>query len=142
MNASTTERDPGLQQAYLDTHYIVDATPPFTLIIGEPSADLAALYAAHGVDCCAYLTAFNPHSQRLDDTINAQRQHALIRDVRATGLDTIEGRGQHPGGTWPAEASILILGMDRRQACRLGEKYQQNAIVVGGPTARLELVWI
>lgn len=131
-----------LRQAYLDTHYIVDAKPPFTLIIGEASTALAALYSARGVECCAYLTAYNPHSQRLSTMMNVQRQQALVRDVQKIGLEMIKGRGQHPQGAWPAEPSILVLGMDRRLACELGRKYAQNAIVLSGPTACPELVWL
>lgn len=131
-----------LRQAYLGTDYIVDTTPPFVLIIGEISAGLAALYAARGVDCCAYLTAYNPHSEPLSEATNALRQQALTRDIQTTGLDMIEGRGQHPDGAWPAEPSILVLGMHRDLACELGRKYEQNAIVLADSAARPELIWL
>lgn len=131
-----------LQQAYLDTHYIVDAEPPFILVIGETNMALAALYVARGVDCCAYLTACNPRSQRLSAAANALRQQALTHDIQKTGLAMLEGRGQHPDGAWPAEPSILALGMTRDLACELGRKYEQNAVVLCGPTALPELVWL
>ena len=131
-----------LRQAYLATLYIVETEPPFALTIGEISASLAALYAAREVDCCAYLTACNPHSQRLSAAANALRQQALIHDIQNTDLEMIEGRGQHPDSAWPAEPSILILGMNRDLACELGRKYEQNAVVLCGPTALPELVWL
>lgn len=138
----STDPRKALLQAYLDTHYIVDTQPPFTLVIGQSSAALVALYAMRGVDCCAYLTACNPRSQPMDAATNAQRQQALARDVSKIGLDTIEGRGQHPNGAWPAEPSILVLGMNRRLACELGRKYEQNAILLCGPAALPELIWL
>lgn len=131
-----------LQQAYLDTHYIVDTEPPFTLIIGETCQALATLYTDRGVNGCAYLTACNPHSQRLGAAANVLRQQALIHDIQSIGLEMIEGRGEHPDGAWPAEPSILVLGMNRTLACELGQKYAQNAIVLVGPTALPELVWL
>ena len=138
----TTDHLAVLQQAYLATHYIVDTEPPFVLIIGKVNAALASLYTGRGVNCCAYLTAHNPHSQRLSAEANTLHQQALIYDIQNTGLEMIEGRGQHPDGAWPAEPSILVLGMNRDLACELGRKYAQNAIVLCGPAALPELVWL
>lgn len=131
-----------LRAAYLATHYIVDTEPALTLIIGEISTGLTALYARRGVDRCAYLTACNPHSQRLSAAENTQRQDALIQDIQKAGLEMIKGRGQHPDDSWPAEPSILILGMERNLARTLGQKYEQNAIVLCGADARPELIWL
>lgn len=138
----TTDHLAVLQQAYLATHYIVDTEPPFVLMIGKVNAALASLYTGRGVNCCAYLTAHNPHSQRLSTEANTLHQQALIYDIQNTGLEMIEGRGQHPDGAWPAEPSILVLGMNRDLACELGRKYAQNAIVLCGPAALPELVWL
>jgi hypothetical protein len=131
-----------LSQAYLSTHYIVDATPPFCLLIGEPCIALLALYQTRGIDCGAYLTACNPHSRLLDTQANAERQACLIRDLRKQGIEYLEGRGRHPDGGWPAEPSVLALGIDRRNACALGRKYEQNALVLCGADAVPRLIWL
>ncbi|MBV6271501.1 DUF3293 domain-containing protein [Alcaligenaceae bacterium CGII-47] len=141
MPKSTNAQDV-LQQAYLDAHYIVDTEPPFTLFIGQVCRPLATLYLAHDVDCCAYLTAYNPRSQRLDTALNVQRQCALMHDVQKIGRGVIEGRSLCPDGAWPTELSVLALGIKGHVARELGRKYEQNAIVLAGPAAIPELVWL
>jgi len=41
----------------------------------------------------------------------------------------IPGVGRDPRGEWPAEPSVLVLGISRREAEILGRSYEQNAVV-------------
>jgi hypothetical protein len=41
----------------------------------------------------------------------------------------ILSEGKHPSDDWPIEASYLVLGIALNEACELGKKYEQNAIV-------------
>jgi len=130
---------PEIIQAYLQTEYHVHGNPPLTLRIGEPNAGLAALHAAAGVDCSAFITAWNPLSQRLPDTENAARQDALAAELRRRGLGYLEGRGQHPVDAW-GEASFLVPGLDLQAARALGSAYGQNALVWSGADAVPQLI--
>lgn len=121
--------EPALLQAYRATEYRVLADPPFVLTIGRRSEMLAALHARHGVDCSAFVTACNPGSCRLDDAHNARRHEALRAHLAAGRHPCIEGLGRHPTNDWPAETSLLVLGITRAAAQTLGEAWQQNAIV-------------
>lgn len=129
-----------LLQAYAQTHYRVDAATPFTLRIGVASAALLALHRRHGVACSAFITAANPRSQASDATTNADRLQRLRAHVNALGLPCIDGVGQHPSNGWPAEASLLVLGLDLDTARRLGERWDQNAIVWSGADAAPQLI--
>lgn len=132
--------DPATIQAYQETDYCVAAPEPFVLRIGVASAPLAQLYRQHRTDCCAFITACNPYSQLIGDKENAERQLELARELCALGLTFFAGAGAHPTGEWPAEASLLVLGLPLAAAKRLGEEYDQNAIVWCGQEATPELV--
>jgi len=116
-------------QAYRETEYRVLADPSFVLLIDCFSAPLASLHARHGVACSSFLTACNPYSQLADMALNVRRQQQLSADLQARGCVYYSGEGAHPSGSWPAEPSFLVLGLDRRKACALGQKYEQNAVL-------------
>lgn len=132
--------DAATLRAYLETEYNVQGSAPFFLRVGEFSPELAeALTQAHA-DCCAFVTAFNPFSQKSDDAMNAQRHAELGREISSRGLTCIEGLGQHLTSGWPGEVSYLIFGLQLGAAKELGTQFGQNAIVWSGPAARPELI--
>jgi len=133
--------DPALIQAYLETRYHVRGDAPLTLAIGAASPALAALHAAAGVDCSAFVTAWNPYSRpEPEPAANAARQQALARELAQRGLHAIEGIGQHPSGSWPGEESLLVLGLALDAARALGARHGQNAIVWSGADAVPQLI--
>lgn len=112
----------------------------FALRIGRHSAPLQALQHRHGVDCSAYLTAFNPFSRPLTAAQNAARHAALLRVLQRQHLIWLPGVGRHPAGTWPGERSVLVLGLTQDAAALLGLAWQQNTIVCSGADAMPHLV--
>ena len=137
---SDTTIDAATIQAYRETEYRVHADEPFTLRIGEASPVLAAMHKRHRVDSSAYVTAYNPYSQALDDAANAQRHAELGRELRLRSLVAIEGLGQHPSNRWPGEVSYLILGLTLEAAKVLGARHEQNAIVWNDADAVPQLI--
>lgn len=130
-----------LHQAYLETHYSVNAaTTRLVLRIGQRCAGLAEIHAAAGVTCSAYLTAFNPYSRQLETPQNHARQLQLQEQLARKGINTLTGYGQHPSNDWPAEESVLALGLGRDAAAAVGRQWEQNAIVWSGPDAVPQLV--
>ena len=119
-----------LVAAYRDTEYRVFAEfGDFTLRIGVKSGELAALFKHSGRYSAAFVTAENPFSRVATPAENLTSQARLREDLTALGAKTIDGAGQGQDPTWPAENSILAIGISRTRACEMGRKYQQNAIV-------------
>jgi len=136
--------DPTLNAAYRATTYVVvmpDGTE-LALRVGERSAPLDRLLAAMGHDHWAFVTACNPRSRRLDDAQNTERMARLAKVVQARGLDTLPAAGRGETGDWPAEPSLLVLGIEEPDAITLGRLFDQHAIVVGSRGEPPRLAWI
>ncbi len=136
--------DPALDDAYRGTTYSV-LMPEGSLLalrIGERSAPLDRLLAATGHDDWAFVTACNPRSTRLDALENAERMARLAETVQARGLRAIPGESRGDGGDWPAESSLLVLGIGEPDAIELGRLFDQHAIVAGSRGGPPRLVWI
>lgn len=132
--------DPRTVQAYLETDYIVLADPAFVLAVGQGSEALRDLHRQHQVACSAFVTACNPYSAMLDDTVNAERQATLAKELARRSLEAIPAVGQHPGNGWPGEASFLVPGLSLEAAKALGVRFQQNGIVWVGVDAVPQLI--
>lgn len=141
MKLDTDIEDHGLLAAYAATHFKVTGSPaPFILRIGQRSSELAALQFAKRVRSSAFLTAFNPNSVPHPVAVNRASQERLERELTAMGLTFLAGFGEDPAGVWPGEPSVLVLGVSRSDAERIGGQFGQRAIVWIGATAVPELV--
>ncbi|HTP38070.1 MAG TPA: DUF3293 domain-containing protein [Steroidobacteraceae bacterium] len=141
MNVEPNGLSAELRLAYSDTDYRVDDNGcQFTLRVNERSVSLLECYATHRVQSAAYLTAWNPRSEPTPGEGNAAAQARLESEVKAAGWMFLRGQGVDPHGRWPAEPSILVLGMGAEQASALGRAYQQNALVFAGADAIARLV--
>ena len=117
---------PDLQQAYLETDYIVSDDPPLLLTIGEPSDDARILLASFGVQTAAFVTAWNPGSQLLSDGENEERQLRLLDEIEKRRMNYLLGSGER--ADW-REYSYFVLGITREDADQLARQFQQNAYV-------------
>ena len=122
-----------------------DAATPVglvTLQIGQKNDGVARLYKCRGASSAAYLTAWNPMSvpQTLEQNEAAQAQ--LIAHLHAHGLTFYEGSGRDPTGQWPPEKSLLIIGISAVDACALGRRYAQAAVVIVAADAVPRLMWV
>jgi hypothetical protein len=130
-----------LDVAYRATVYCAD-TPegPLTLRIGEVSAALDRLLGARGVASWALITAYNPGSVQTSAAENEARQLELRAAVMQAGHFFCDGAGV--GDNWPAEPSLLILGITEAAAAALGRRFGQLAIVVGEHGRPARLLWL
>ena|SRR5437773_5251264 len=121
-----------LFDAYRRTTFIA-YTPKGRLYlrVGQRCVELDDLLTDHGVTTWAYVTAFNPGSVRLRGQENSTRQRGLERSVAALGFASYPGEGVGDDGRWQPEPSLLILGIGRNDALRLGQEYGQLAVVYG-----------
>lgn len=131
---------PELWRAYSETHYIVDAEPPFVLFVGKSSPELDELLVSSRCESAAFITAWNPDSVALPLAENERRQTELMQDLRQRGLQVVSGRGHHLSNGWEPEESLLVLGLQMEAARVLCKKYGQLAFVTAQRGGRAELV--
>lgn len=132
--------DQATVDAYRQSHYCVDTSPPFHLEVGVINTALLALYRQSGVDCCTYITACNPFSEVITDTDNEARQAEFARKLHQRSLVFLPGIGAHPDDPRPGEPSYLVLGLSLEAARKLGAAHEQNAIIWCGPDAVPQLI--
>jgi Protein of unknown function (DUF3293) len=134
--------DPKLWDAYHATDYVVDAPGgAIALRVGKCSPTLDRLLSEHGADQAVFITAWNPQSVRLAAVENGSRQEALVREVRGRGYAVIGGHGAGAGGDWPAEDSLLVVGMPAEEGMELGMRFGQLAVVFARVGGVVELLW-
>ena len=113
--------------------------PQGTVVLrhGEPAPALDALLepAAPG---WAFITAWNPGSRRLSRRGNERRQLALVGELSGR-YRLFHGQGIGDDGAWPAELSVLVLGISPSEALARGRAWGQFAVVLGtrGEPARV-----
>ena len=128
-------------RAYLATDYRIGHTSQdIVLTIGQRSERLAALFAANGVDCGAFLTAYNPRGTVQTDAANDRAHAELATKLQALGLHAIEGSGSEEGTDWPSEKSYFALGLALGPAKEIGTHFDQDAIVWVGADAVPQLI--
>lgn len=115
--------------AYMETHYSVRAPEPITMRIGVANVPLSAAMQRHLAATGAFITAFNPRGDAISAAGYDARHAALLLDLKQLGFPFHEGAGGHPDNGWPEEQSCLCFGLSFDDACTLGAKWEQDAIV-------------
>ena len=126
-----------LIEAYRNTRFIV-FSPAITITIGETSKVLEELLLKEGVTEWAFITSVNPYSKQLTDKENDKLFDDLKEDVK--NYPNFMGEGVGADSRWKPEISLLVLGISRTEAERIGRKYGQNAIVLGSEGNEAELL--
>ena len=139
--SEATQIHPDKVRAYLATDYRLGHTDQdIVLTIGKHSERLAALFADSGVNCGAFLTAYNPQGTIQSDAANAQGHAELASQLQELGLQAIEGSGSEEGTDWPAEKSYFAMGLDLEASKAIGTHFDQDAIVWVGADAVPQLI--
>ena len=139
--SKTTQIHPDKLLAYEATDYRLGHTDQdIVLTIRKRSERLATLFALYGVNCGAFLTAYNPQGTIQSDAANAQGHAELASKLQELGLKAIEGSGSEEGTKWPAEKSYFALGLALEPAQAIGIHFDQDAIVWVGPDAVPQLI--
>jgi hypothetical protein len=114
----------------------------FALRVDRRSTELAALMRHFGSASAALITAFNPRSVRLSGAENRRLRRQLVTHIQATGLPALASRAKDPRGEWPAEPGLLVFGLNLMAACKLGQRFCQNAVLYAGADPVPRLVWL
>jgi hypothetical protein len=117
-----------LIEAYKDTDYKV-YSPAIIITVGKLNKDLDKLVLENNETDWTYITSCNPYGRDCSEDENKNYYESLLQHV--SNNKYFEGEGQGIDTIWPAEKSILIIGMSASQAIEIGNKYNQNAILVG-----------
>jgi hypothetical protein len=134
--SETAQIHPDKVRAYLATDYRLGHTDQgIVLNIGKGSERLAALFAASGVACSAFLTAYNPRGAIQPDAANERSHAELAHLLHEHGTAAIEGSGSEEGIEWPAEKSWFALGLQLEPAKDIGRRFDQDDIAWVGPDA-------
>ena len=120
---------PDLEKSYRQAQYVVFGAPDLVIRIGEESDLLESILDEEGAESAAYLTAANPGGVLQDERANALSAAALHQVLADAGYTCYLGEGRDPSGEWPAEPSVLAVGISRHEAEVIGRSYEQNAIV-------------
>jgi hypothetical protein len=131
--------DNPLQEAYEKAIYQINE-PQIALQVGKANEALIELLQKKKAATWAIITAVNPGSVILDEADNQDRMKGLRKEV--SPFLFLAGRALDPEGQWPAEENLLVLGIGKEEAIRLGRKWQQNAILFGRKEGKGELVWL
>jgi len=128
-------------RAYRASDYRIGFTEQgIVLQPGLRSAQVAQLFATHGVTCGSFITAYNSQGAQRSTAENEQAHQQLLTHIESQGLKCLEGEGSEAGTDWLAEKSCFALGLGRREAMKIGSFYGQDAIVWVGENSVPELV--
>jgi hypothetical protein len=133
--------DPGLLKAYKETRFVVwTAEGEIVLRIGERNLQLETFMAKFGAVSSAFVTACNPGSVNLSAEENQTRQTTLTEEIGKAGYVSFCGEGVGQDQAWASEASVLIVGILRGEAQRLGMSFGQLAVVFAERGRAVELL--
>ena len=137
MSHNDTQKE--LKKAYENTVYKV-FNPPMVISVYNTSNELKTLLFNLDITQWAYITPYNPFGKSYTDAENEELFNLMLQDIK--DYQYYIGEGQGIDTTWPPEKSVLIIGISKAAAVALGNKYNQNAIVVGeqGDVAKLEFL--
>jgi hypothetical protein len=129
-NSVIHQVSPQLIKAYRQASYVVfEDDSEIVLKVGKVSPELVTIMKNNNVNCAAFLTAYNPHSQQLELKENEQSQAKLIGELQSLNINYLLGEGRDDSGKWRAESSVLALGINLQNAEILAEQFKQNAFV-------------
>jgi len=130
-----------LDSAYRNTDYVVLLDEGELVVhIDEPAPALMSLLAQQHTMSAAFLTAANPHSNPTDDAANAAAHDELLAAL--SGHPRLDTEHRDPQGRWPVERGVLVLGTTLDEACSVGRRFRQNAVVFVADDTVPQLIWL
>ncbi|MDX1943133.1 MAG: DUF3293 domain-containing protein [Saprospiraceae bacterium] len=130
MDDNSPNIDQRLLEAYLRTTYQVENLP-IEIRIGTWNQELDLLLQRHKTKSWAFISAWNLKSLPLSENENEFRHQELLKKIRKAGYPFFEGKGIGEDTQWPPEKSLLILGISKTEALKIGQHFEQNAIILG-----------
>jgi hypothetical protein len=117
-----------IEQAFLETNYIIHLQGEIVLRIGEIPADLMAQIPL--LETWAFITAWNPLPDILSKAENELRNAALQNHLIDHSYTVHNGIGVSKDQTW-SEESFFIENISLKDARQASAKFGQLAFVYG-----------
>lgn len=117
-----------IEQAFLETSYIVQLDNPIILKIGELPADLLELFPL--LETWAFVTAWNPLPDILTKAENIKRNEDLQLYLLDQGYSIHNGIGISKDQNW-SEESFFIENIQLEDSRTASAKFGQLAFVYG-----------
>ena len=117
-----------IEQAFLETNYIIHLQGEIVLRIGDIPADLLAHIPL--LETWAFITAWNPLPDILSKSENELRNAALQNHLIDHSYTVHNGIGVSKDQTW-SEESFFIENISLKDARQASAKFGQLAIVYG-----------
>lgn len=136
-------QDSTLFDAFSATRYRVVARD-CVIRIGEPMPKALSPWLPEDMPRQALwlITADNPGAQQITHTINTSRRAVLDALLDRPGLRVCQTVHEDPADAWPDERGRLIAGLEAGQACALGRRFGQAAVVTLSKRLPARLVWL
>ncbi len=150
LEASIIQETPVLDKKWLlekvlELHYHQTCyetfSPRLYVRINKRHTSLDRFLQSQKASTWAFITAYNPQSEKCREEENVQAQANLVKRLQEMGKAFWEGQGIGDEGDWPPEPSLLILDIDRAESVQLGQEFGQKAIVYGEWRKKAELVF-
>ncbi|WP_255989266.1 DUF3293 domain-containing protein [Chitinolyticbacter albus] len=127
--------------AYRATRYRVPSLG-FCIRVGQRHPEVDAELARLGETSWLLISACNPYSAaQLCAHENLARHQNLIDALSAAGFTLVEALGEPDEAGWQSEPSLWVPGFELAAARAWGQRFEQNAVVVGRLGEPVQLVW-
>lgn len=128
--------------AYWDTTYRI-VHQCIDIHIAKKNDQLIAFLIDNNIQSWAIITAWNPQSELMSAVANSAVNVKLFKEMEnlnysfevALGIPSKESN-------WKQEESFFIKNISLEEACELGNKFKQKAIVFGTPCCLPSLIWL
>lgn len=124
-----SKMDEDLKNAFLRTHYRLDAPAAVSFYINQPCTELDAVLVREEANSGIFITAFNPYGGWQPAALNTKAQHNLEQALAGAGYRFLRGTGSDPDGRWSPETSVLVLGMTKAEGEQWAHDWCQSAVV-------------
>lgn len=132
-----------LDLAYRQTLYqVFSEDKTISIRVGTRNPTLDQLVKHHYQEQWVLITAYNPYSQLQTPHANQVQNASLAKDLWPLHVPIFRAIGQDDARQWPAEESFFVIGIGLQEAIALGQKYDQNAILVGNVGHAPQLLWL
>ena len=101
----------GFEELYKKAQYTVFTPSPIAFRVNQICPEIDQVMMKAKVTEAAFLTAWNPRSELMENQVNNLAQNRLQNELIEGSLPYLFGYGEDPQGTWKEE-SFLVLGIE------------------------------
>ncbi len=117
-----------LHEAYCAADYaIIVGADEHIVHVGQPSEVVDLLLNKHQCKSAAFITAYNPGSQKRAVEINEKDQQRFVDEIVGNGYPYYKSEGRGHNDDWPVEPGLIVMGISQKEAATIAGAYGQIA---------------